>query len=103
MQVTCPENKSWLKSFVYNFSLRGPQFARRAYRVHRVAVFASRRANRRAVSRSPSDTNCALSRTDVAAKRPGWKEIKLLPADAGATAQKRAETLAQFKTVMGVK
>lgn len=50
-----------------------------------------------------ADVYLLPARTDVVAKRPGWKEIKLLPADAGATAQKRAETLAQFKTVMGVK
>lgn len=50
-----------------------------------------------------ADVYLLPARTDIAAKRPGWKDIKLLPADTGATAQKRTETLAQFKTVMGVK
>jgi iron(III) transport system substrate-binding protein len=50
-----------------------------------------------------ADVYLLPARTDIAAKRAGWKDIKLLPADAGATPQKRAETLAQFKTVMGVK
>jgi iron(III) transport system substrate-binding protein len=43
------------------------------------------------------------ARTDIAAKRAGWNDIKLLPADADATARKRAETLAQFKKVMDLK
>ena len=50
-----------------------------------------------------ADVYLLPARTDIAAKRPGWKDIKILPEDAGATAQKRAATLAQFKTTMGVK
>lgn len=50
-----------------------------------------------------ADVYLLPARTDIAAKRAGWKEIKLLPADANATAQKRSETLTQFKSVMGVK
>ncbi len=50
-----------------------------------------------------ADVYLLPARTDIAAKRAGWKEIKLLPADANATAQKRAETLAQFKKVMDIK
>lgn len=42
------------------------------------------------------------ARTDVAARRPGWKDIKLLPAEA-AGAPSRADTLTHFKTVMGLK
>jgi iron(III) transport system substrate-binding protein len=42
------------------------------------------------------------ARTDVAARRPGWKDIKLLPEQAE-NAAGRARTLAQFKTVMGIK
>jgi len=50
-----------------------------------------------------ADVYLLPARTDIAAKRAGWKDIKLLPADANATAQKRTETLTQFKTVMGMK
>lgn len=42
------------------------------------------------------------ARTDIAAKRPGWNDIKLLKLDE-VTPQKRADTLAQFKSVMGLK
>jgi iron(III) transport system substrate-binding protein len=49
-----------------------------------------------------ADVYLLPARTDIAAKRAGWKDIKLLPADANATA-KRAETLAQFKKVMDLK
>jgi iron(III) transport system substrate-binding protein len=49
-----------------------------------------------------ADVYLLPARTDVAAKRPGWKDIKLL--DLGASSsQKRSETLAKFKTVMGLK
>lgn len=49
-----------------------------------------------------ADTYLLPARTDVAAKRPGWKEIKLLNVGES-TAQKRNETLAKFKTTMGLK
>jgi iron(III) transport system substrate-binding protein len=42
------------------------------------------------------------ARADVQAKRPGWKDIKLLDLE-DSTPQKRAETLAKFKAVMGLK
>lgn len=38
------------------------------------------------------------ARTDVAAKRPGWKQIKLLPKASGG--QQRAATLASFRKAM---
>jgi len=50
-----------------------------------------------------ADVYLLPARTDIAAKRAGWKDIKLLPADANATMQKRNETLAKFKTTMGLK
>ena len=50
-----------------------------------------------------ADVYLLPARTDIKAKRAGWSDIKLLPADTGATPQKRTETLAQFKTVMGLK
>lgn len=49
-----------------------------------------------------ADTYLLPARTDVAAKRPGWKEIKLLAVE-DSTAQKRNETLAKFKSTMGLK
>jgi iron(III) transport system substrate-binding protein len=49
-----------------------------------------------------ADTYLLPARTDVAAKRPGWKEIKLLELETS-TPQKRTETLGKFKTVMGLK
>ena len=41
------------------------------------------------------------ARTDVAARRPGWKQIKLLPEEAEG-GQKRLATLASFKKAMGL-
>ena len=41
------------------------------------------------------------ARTDVAARRPGWKQIKLLPEKA-AGSQQRLATLASFKKAMGL-
>lgn len=41
------------------------------------------------------------ARTDIEAKRPGWKDIKLLPTSE-ASAAERAATLAKFKTTMGM-
>ena len=49
-----------------------------------------------------ADTYLLPARTDVAAKRPGWKEIKLLDVE-DSTTQKRNETLAKFKSTMGLK
>jgi len=49
-----------------------------------------------------ADTYLLPARTDVAAKRPGWNDIKLLKLEEG-NAAKRAETLAKFKTTMGLK
>lgn len=49
-----------------------------------------------------ADTYLLPARTDIAAKRPGWKEIKLLDLEEG-NAQKRAEMLARFKTTLGLK
>ncbi len=49
-----------------------------------------------------ADTFLLPSRTDVAAKRPGWNDIKLLNVE-DSTAQKRNETLARFKSTMGLK
>ena len=49
-----------------------------------------------------ADVYLLPARTDIAAKRPGWSDIKLLTVEeSGAT--KRAETLAKFKTTMGLK
>jgi iron(III) transport system substrate-binding protein len=42
------------------------------------------------------------ARTDIEAKRPGWKDIKLLPTEK-VSADERAATLAKFKTTMGMK
>jgi iron(III) transport system substrate-binding protein len=42
------------------------------------------------------------ARTDIQAKRPGWKEITLLP-EKKTSAEQRAATLAKFKTTMGMK
>ena len=42
------------------------------------------------------------ARTDIPAMRPGWKDIKLLPAEK-ASAEQRAATLAKFKATMGMK
>lgn len=49
-----------------------------------------------------ADVYLLPARTDVAAKRPGWSDIKLLKLEEGGAA-KRAETLAKFKTTMGLK
>jgi iron(III) transport system substrate-binding protein len=42
-------------------------------------------------------------RTDVAALRPGWNDIKLMPTAANGSPDQRAATLARFKTEMGMK
>jgi iron(III) transport system substrate-binding protein len=42
------------------------------------------------------------ARTDIEAKRPGWKDIKLLATEK-VSAEQRAATLAKFKTTMGMK
>ncbi len=44
-----------------------------------------------------ADTYLLPARTDIAAKRPGWKQIKVLAA--ADVAQSRAETLARFKSL----
>jgi len=49
-----------------------------------------------------ADTYLLPARTDIAAKRPGWKEIKLLDLEEG-NAQKRAEILGRFKATLGLK
>jgi len=42
------------------------------------------------------------ARTDIAAKRPGWRDIKVLPVrEMGA--QERADTLVRFKAAMGLR
>ena len=49
-----------------------------------------------------ADTFLLPARTDIAAKRPGWSDIKLLDQQA-ASEQERAQTLQRFKSVMGLK
>lgn len=49
-----------------------------------------------------ADVYLLPARTDIQAKRPGWKDIKLLPAGKE-TADQRAATLSRFKTTMGMK
>ena len=49
-----------------------------------------------------ADTYLLPSRADVAAKRPGYKDIKLMEV-ADATPQQRADILARFKTTLGLK
>jgi iron(III) transport system substrate-binding protein len=49
-----------------------------------------------------ADAYLLPARTDVAAKRPGWSDIKLLKLEEGSAA-KRAKTLTKFKTTMGLK
>ncbi|MFN4282135.1 MAG: ABC transporter substrate-binding protein [Alphaproteobacteria bacterium] len=49
-----------------------------------------------------ADVYLLPARTDIAAKRAGWNDIKLLAVEES-TASKRAETLAKFKATMGLK
>lgn len=49
-----------------------------------------------------ADVYLLPARTDIAAKRPGWNDIKLLKVEESGAA-KRAETLAKFKSTMGLK
>jgi iron(III) transport system substrate-binding protein len=42
-------------------------------------------------------------RTDIAALRPGWTEIKLMPAVGKVSPDQRAATLARFKSEMAMK
>jgi len=49
-----------------------------------------------------ADTYLLPARADVTAKRPGYKDIKLMDV-ANATPQQRADILARFKTTLGLK